>query len=286
MEKLDTHKTKIQMDYWRKRVSESSLKAKDKKLIAEFIDECYSNNLSHSRVLFYATKLWKLAQWNDKTLDQYTKQNLKEIMRKINSDENYAEWTKVGYCIAIKKFYQWLDKFEWRSNKYPERVEWLKIKTPNIDKANAKRLKDLLTDADVKLMVENANNLRDKSMIIVLYESGVRFGELIEMDINSIKFDEYGCIVDLFGKTAGQRTVRLINSVPLLHNWMSIHPNKDNPNAPLWCSLDTVSRGHRLDYHSVVEMLKFTTKKRPNGAGYLYPVEVFYRDRKTAINSG
>jgi integrase/recombinase XerD len=79
-------------------------------------------------------------------------------------------------------------------------------------------------------MIENATNLRDKAFISTLYESGCRIGELLPIKLRSVVFDEYGAVLIVDGKT-GMRRIRLISSVPLLANWISNHPFKNNPDA-------------------------------------------------------
>ncbi len=46
-------------------------------------------------------------------------------------------------------------------------------------------------------------------------------------------FDKYGALVRVNGKT-GERRIRLVESVPDLQLWLSMHPYKDDPDAMLW----------------------------------------------------
>jgi len=45
----------------------------------------------------------------------------------------------------------------------------------------------------------------------------------------------------LKGKT-GVRRVRTINATPYLHDWLNMHPNKDDPEAPLWVNIGTTKQ--------------------------------------------
>ncbi|RLF00099.1 MAG: hypothetical protein DRJ59_07465 [Thermoprotei archaeon] len=40
---------------------------------------------------------------------------------------------------------------------------------------------ELLTEEEVKRLVKHATNLRDKALILTLYESGCRIGELLSL---------------------------------------------------------------------------------------------------------
>jgi len=51
--------------------------------------------------------------------------------------------------------------------------------------------------------------------------------------IKNIIFDEYGAVLLVNGKT-GFRRVRIIESVPLLKQWLKYHPFSKNQDSPLW----------------------------------------------------
>lgn len=61
------------------------------------------------------------------------------------------------------------------------------------------------------------------------------------------------------GKT-GPRTVRLVKSTPTLASWLSIHPMKDNPEAPLWVMINKLSYGQRMSYVGATSMIKRRAK--------------------------
>ncbi|PTK53235.1 integrase [Staphylococcus haemolyticus] len=58
----------------------------------------------------------------------------------------------------------------------------LKVKEP-------KKKIEVLTNAEVKKLLEEANNIRDKFLIQLLYETGLRIGEVLSLRIDDIKFD-------------------------------------------------------------------------------------------------
>lgn len=95
---------------------------------------------------------------------------------------------------------------------------------------------DILTKEEILKMVSSTDNFRDKALIFSLYESGCRKGEWMNIRLKNIDLDKYGAVVVVSGKT-GYRRVRLIDSVPDLTNWLNQHPNKDDPNSPLWVNL-------------------------------------------------
>jgi integrase/recombinase XerD len=100
------------------------------------------------------------------------------------------------------------------------------------------RIKDkLLTPDEIKKLIAKAPTLQDRLMVEMFYELGGRRGELLNTKLKSVQFDQYGAIITLTGKS-GTRRRRLYSSVPDLRAHLNNHPQKDNPEAPLFLSRD------------------------------------------------
>ena len=108
-------------------------------------------------------------------------------------------------------------------------------------------------------IANQTNNPRDRCFVIMLYETGCRIGELIGdnnypgVRISDVKFDQYGAIVDVDGKT-GLRSLRLISSAPAISNWLRQHPDHDNPQAYLFCGIWS-NRGGQVQYRYFYNLL-------------------------------
>ena len=96
---------------------------------------------------------------------------------------------------------------------------------------------EMLSEEDIKNLINVAENPRDKAFIAILYESGCRIGEMLFLRLKHIKFDQYGAQLLVDGKT-GYRRIRIIASAPYLTEWINKHPKKDDPEAPLWITRD------------------------------------------------
>ena len=77
---------------------------------------------------------------------------------------------------------------------------------------------------------------RDKALIAYLTDSGARKGELLSTTIADATFDEYGCILWLREGKTGARPARLIFVSSYFCQWLEIHPRKEDPDAPIFCS--------------------------------------------------
>jgi site-specific recombinase XerD len=225
----------------------------------------------------YCYKLGKIAEMFDKDFSKATKQDIIKFCSEINNSD-LAEYTKYDYLVIIKRFYKWLRTIEYDEEQkkikqgiikketlkklarreYPEEVEWI---IPKIKNGRKQLPSELLTIEDVKKLADATNNLRDRAFILMLYESGARIGEIINLTLKDIEPDKYGIKVTLFGKT-GARKIRLIASAPAINMWIErAHPDRDNKNSMLFCGMWSKKKGRDIQYASFRFMLTQLAKK-------------------------
>jgi len=72
--------------------------------------------------------------------------------------------------------------------------------------------------------------------------------------VKHVEFDEYGARLIVAGKT-GMRRVRLVASAPLLATWLESHPDRENPESPLWTGIGPRAQHEPLHYPAVRAML-------------------------------
>jgi len=136
-------------------------------------------------------------------------------------------------------------------------VKWIKSSRRFVKTTQAQ---DLLTQEEIKKMLEAADHPRTLALIHVLAESGARVGEIANLRIKDAVFDEYGAIIHVNGKT-GERPVRLIDCVPSLREWINKHPEKDNPEAPLFINLGNNQYGGGLSEIGIQMIVKLLAKR-------------------------
>jgi site-specific recombinase XerD/ribosomal protein L40E len=185
---------------------------------------------------------------------EYTdKDDIINLMNHINNNTNYSEWTIKDYKVTLKKYYRWLRKTE----DYPEEVKFLKT---TVKKSDKKLPESLLTIDEIKKLTNTANNIRDKAILLTLYESGARVGEFLPVKIKHIQFDQYGALMMLHGKT-GSRRIRLIASSPMLAKWLSVHPDRENQEAYVWAGQSNTNQGMMLSYIGLRRLLDKLARK-------------------------
>jgi len=200
----------------------------NKKAIFDFKDACMVEGLSKGRIQKYMGHLYQIARWVEKEFLKMTREDMEKLVAKIEAMP-YTDWTKHDCKVTIKKFFRTIRK----SEDYPPEVKWIKIVIRN---RRTKIPEELLTEDDIKRMIDAADHPRDRALVAMLYESGCRCGELLMLQIKHIQFDDYGAVITVSGKT-GMRRVRLISSAPLLTQWLEVHPRRNDAESPLWVSV-------------------------------------------------
>lgn len=247
---LDLHSYKTRLESAKKCLLKCELSQKNKDTIWEFHEYLFMNGVTVPRVLKYLEKLRRIGIWLDKDFDKVTKKDIEKIIMHIQS-QDWSMSTKIDYNIIIKRFYKWLMG---NDEEYPEQVKWLKTTLRLKDKPVPSQ-SDLITEDEIKKLIEAAEHPRDKAFISIIYESGCRVGEIANLKIGNILFDQHGCVLNVNGKT-GPRRIRVVNSTSYLTRWMDIHPFKKDREKPLWINFGQVNRQQQMQYNTIRVMIR------------------------------
>lgn len=180
-----------------------------------------------------------------KDFKDLTKDDIERAMARINTG-NYAEWTKATIRWFVKAFWK---NFFGEGLYYPKQVAGIKIGRPK-----SKLLPtDMLTEDDIKKLIDAARNIRDKTIIAVLYDGGLRIGELIQIRKRDVMLDANPSFVAVNGKT-GIRQVVLTFSVPYLASYFNEYKDLQ-PADFLWSYLQKGAR-KPYEYDAINMMIK------------------------------
>lgn len=249
------------MDFYKRESKILSLKRKFSKtclncfkLLEKFEHELKLNNYSVGRIEKYWSFLKTIHEKLGVCLDKAEKEDLERLVIEIDGNNKWSEWTKIDFKRIIKFFYRWL-KSGSLEGEYPSIVKWIKVK---MKKNNQKVPDQVLTKEEIELLASKAGNLRDRALVLVLYESGCRISEFLNMRIKDIVFDQHGCYIMVSGKT-GWRRVRIIEYSKDLLKWLDSHPLKSDPEAYVWVSLENF--GKVVSPNAVNRLLKNLARK-------------------------
>ena len=164
----------------------------------------------------------------------WIKDDVEEVKRFADSSWN-------SYMVRLKRYSKWL--FDVEDEVYP-RV-WRKVKRKKID-WEEKLKEKWLTERQMYDLLGAADHPRNKALIGLPWEGGFRPGEALALNVGDCKKASYGFDVTVSGKT-GTRTMPIVLTAPLLETWLYHHPEKDNPQAPLFTRLKAGPHGPRLE---------------------------------------
>lgn len=237
----------------------------NRRILVDFDQEKAAQGAAEGTRYMYLFCLVKLAK-------EFKGRSFKTLLKKdiITFFEKWKDYKSPSLKVSIKAFYKWL-----HGGTYPESVSW--IKTHGF--AKRKLPEDLLTQDEVKKLADSCLNPRDRALILLLYESGARAGELIGINLKDVKFDEYGAVIMLNGKT-GMRRVRIIDCVPDLKVWLNNHPRAKDPNAPLF--LELRGKFNYLGNHATLANILRAAKRRSGLNKRIYP-HLFRHSRATHL---
>jgi site-specific recombinase XerD/predicted small metal-binding protein len=196
---------------------------------------------TQQRNLSYLKKVAEQA--GDQRFEDMDKGDVKDLVVWVHS-RDLADDTMDTYKKAIRSFWKWMN--EGKNADDINEIAWIELSNSNGD---GKLPQDLLTKEDIQKQIEAANNPRDKALISLLYETGARIGEIIDLTVDDIEDRQHGKKIVIDGKT-GSRRIPLVESVPYLNNWLAKHPDPE-PDAPLWCKIQQGGPTEHLNLHDV-----------------------------------
>jgi len=203
-----------------------TLDERDRSVIMEFYKKLRKDRVGYAKITNYLKQLFVIRKYLGKPLSDATEEDIFMLIEKLETMD-YSESTKANFRITLKRLYG----YDWI--KTTEKKNKIKLPSPE----------ELLTEDEVLKMASVCDNLRDSALIVTLYDLGCRPAELLRLKIKDLKFDEYGVVVHLQGKT-GPRRVRGILSAPYLKKWLEHHPKKEDLEAPLWIVINPNSNGY------------------------------------------
>jgi integrase len=230
------------------------------KIALEFINHLWALGLSRARVSAYAGHLITLLRQIDFNLKKVKRKDVERVVAWINSNENYTEATKRDKKVVLKRLIQYAKYGSCdKKTPLPPEVSWIRIGSIDNDETRVKP-EDILTEDELKALLIAAKHPRDKAAISVLYEGALRPGEFFSMKIRSVEFKEGYCIATVKGKT-GLKRIPLVTSYKYLLDWVNSHPQRQNPDAPLWLMVGKGAGVKPLSYNALRIKLRKLAKK-------------------------
>jgi integrase len=210
------------------------------------LDELSKKGLGQTRKRKVVQVLDKIARMGFAGIDQETVDKYFSFLQ--NSKLTYE--TKSDYWFIYKRFLSWLK---------PELNLDYKLQV-----TIKKKLPTILSLKEIVQMINSTRNSRDRAVLSLLFDSGCRPSELVNLKVGDIIFDEEGLIVNIpeEGKR-GQRRMRIVNTVnseEVLKEWLKYHEFKNDPYSPLFYRLDRIKKA-KIRIESLNNIVKYTGRR-------------------------
>lgn len=165
-------------------------------------------------------------------------EKVEEPIRKITTEQirtYLSEYQKINNCTKatvdnirrnISSFFSWLEEEDYVLKSPMRRIHKIKTK---------QQVKEIISDEAIERLRDSCSCLRDLAMIDLLYSTGIRVGELVNLNIADINFEERECIV--FGKGDKERRVYFDAKAKLhLQDYLKM---RDDDNPALFVTLNS-----------------------------------------------
>lgn len=119
----------------------------------------------------------------------------------------------------ISSFFSWLEEEDYILKSPMRRIHKIKTKL---------EVKETISDENIEKMRDACTELRDKAIIDLLYSTGMRVGELVNLNISDLNLEQRECIV--YGKGDKERRV-YFDAKAMLHLREYINSRTDSEQA-------------------------------------------------------
>ena len=168
----------------------------NQKLIDAFVSAKRIEGCSEKTLKYYRTTIEMMVASTDKGIRHIQTEDLRSYLTDYQSKNQSSRVTIDNIRRILSSFFSWLEDEDYILKSPVRRIH--KVKT-------ATNIKETYTDEDLEKMRDNCTELRDLAMIDLLYSTGIRVGELVNLNIDDIDLEGRECVV--YGKGDKERKV-------------------------------------------------------------------------------
>lgn len=221
------------------RLEEADFSDHNKQSLKKFIAQLQRDGLAKSTRTNYLNQLTRMIKNLKKTgfiknLNELDKDSFDDLLTYLDDIAGLSQNEIRNYKKVTKKFFKWLCDDE-----PPRWVTKLKLETVE----SPVQPSDLLNQEEVDKLLGACRHPRNKAFIAVMLDSGMRVGALASCRIKNVEFNQYGAIIYISKtsrskKTAAPKGIPITWSTGYLNQWLSVHPMQNDPEAPLWTTIN------------------------------------------------
>ena len=166
------------------------------KLLEAFLSAKEIEGRSASTIRFYRLTLNRLLNSTDKRVDKISTEDLRQYLTNYQRENNSSKTTIDNIRRIFSSFFAWLEDEDYILKNPVKRIHRVK---------KGKVVKEILTDENLEVIRDNCESIRDLAIVELLISTGIRVGELVNLNISDLNFNERECVV--FGKGESERVV-------------------------------------------------------------------------------
>lgn len=191
-----------------------------------FIEAKQIEGCSARTLQYYQVTIEHLLKNTDTVIRKITTDEIRTYLAEYQQRNNCSKVTVDNVRRNISSFFSWLEEEDYILKSPMRRIHKIKTKQP---------VKEIISDEVIERLRDNCRCSRDLAMIDLLYSTGIRVGELVELNISDIDFEERECVV--YGKGDKERRVYFDAKAKLhLQNYIN---SRTDTNPALFVTLDS-----------------------------------------------
>lgn len=171
-------------------------KETNEKYINLFLSAKEIEGCSHRTIKYYRETLQHLINSLRKSFKAMQTEDIRNYLSEYKEKNNCTSVTIDNVRRVFSSFFSWLEDEDYIIKSPVRRIH--KVKT-------ATMVKETFTDENIEKMRDGCKNIRNLALIELLISTGIRVGELINLNIKDVNFEDRSCIVQ--GKGNKQREV-------------------------------------------------------------------------------
>lgn len=166
------------------------------KLLEMFLSAKKIEGCSNNTIRFYRSTITKLLNKTDKRVDKITTDDLRHYLTDHSQKKGSSKTTIDNIRRIFSSFFSWLEDEDYILKNPVKRIHRVK---------KGKVVKETLSDENLEILRDNCENIRDLAIVELLISTGIRVGELVNLNILDVNLNERECVV--FGKGESERVV-------------------------------------------------------------------------------
>ena len=173
-----------------------SVNDEERDFLAVYIAAKRVEGCSNKTLHYYEASITNALNSIQKPVRQITTDDLRLYLDTYQQRNNAGKVTIDNIRRVLSSFFSWLEDEDYILKSPVRRIH--KVKT-------GKTVKETYSDEALEIMRDHAENIRDLAIIDLLASTGMRVGELVQLNREDIDFENRECIV--FGKGDKERKV-------------------------------------------------------------------------------